>query len=231
MKRLLLLVGIAWSGWLHAQPVPFGLSVDRNHVRIQQPVKVLVNYGDEGLWCGLRIDLGDGDVRDLLLDGLPLTLTKQYAAAGRYVLRAQGHFVARGVKSALGCGVAARSLTVVVGERAVDAPDPGSVVGSKGEEGQREAQRERDQLGAEIAREREKADAEAAREHRKRDVELARERGKRDRDLRRETPNSEARDAPDARDAPVPAPLPPATVRRSPAPASSKPRDVTLKVF
>ena len=214
MKRLLLLVGIAWSGLLHAQPVPFGLSVDRNNVRVQQPVKVLFNYGSEGLWCGLRIDLGDGDVRDLLLDGLPLTLTKQYAAAGRYVLRAQGHFVARGIQSALGCSVAARSLTVVVGERAVDAPDPGSVAGSKGEEGQREAQRER-----------EKADAEAAREQRKRDAELARERGKRERELRRETPDS------DARDATVTAPVPPATLPRSPAPASSKPRDVTLKVF
>ena len=214
MKRLLLLVGIAWSGLLHAQPAPFGLSVDRNNVRIQQPVKVLFNYGSEGVWCGLRIDLGDGDVRDLLLDGLPLTLTKQYAAAGRYVLRAQGHFVARGIQSAPGCGVAARSLTVVVGERAVDAPDPGSVAGSKGEEGQREAQRER-----------EKADAEAAREQRKRDAELARERGKRDRELRRETPNS------DARDATVPAPVPPATLPRSPAPASGKSRDVTLRVF
>ena len=217
MKRLLLLVGIAWSGLLHAQPAPFGLSVDRNNVRIQQPVKVLFNYGSEGVWCGLRIDLGDGDVRDLLLDGLPLTLTKQYAAAGRYVLRAQGHFVARGIQSALGCGVAARSLTVVVGERAVDAPDPGSVAGSKGEEGQREAQRER-----------EKADAEAAREQRKRDAELARERGKRERELRRETPKSDARDA---RDATVPAPVPPATLPRSPAPASGKPRDVTLRVF
>ena len=217
MKRLLLLVGIAWSGLLHAQPAPFGLSVDRNNVRVQQPVKVLFNYGSEGLWCGLRIDLGDGDVRDLLLDGLPLTLTKQYAAAGRYVLRAQGHFVARGIQSAPGCGVAARSLTVVVGERAVDAPDPGSVAGSKGEEGQREAQRER-----------EKADAEAAREQRKRDAELARERGKRERELRRETPDSDARDA---RDATVTAPVPPATLPRSPAPASGKPRDVTLRVF
>ena len=217
MKRLLLLVGIAWSGLLHAQPAPFGVSVDRNNVRVQQPVKVLVNYGSEGLWCGLRIDLGDGDVRDLLLDGLPLTLTKQYAAAGRYVLRAQGHFVARGIQSAPGCGVAARSLTVVVGERAVDAPDTGSAAGSRGEEGQREAQRER-----------EKADAEAAREQRKRDAELARERGKRERELRRETPNSDARDA---RDATVPTPVPPATLPRSPAPASGKPRDVTLRVF
>ena len=225
MKRILLLVGIAWSGWLHAQPEPFGLSVDRNHVRIQQPVKVLVNYGDEGLWCGLRIDLGDGDVRDLLLDGLPLTLTKQYAAAGRYVLRAQGHFVARGVKSALGCGVAARSLTVVVGERAVDAPDPGSATGSRGGQGQREARRERDQLGAEFAREREEADAQAAREQRKRDAELARERDKREQELRRETPNR------DARVANVPAPVPPAPLPPGPAPAASKPRDGTLKVF
>ena len=225
MKRILLLVGIAWSGWLHAQPEPFGLSVDRNQVRIQQPVKVLVNYGDEGLWCGLRIDLGDGDVRDLLLDGLPLTLTKQYAAAGRYVLRAQGHFVARGVKSALGCGVAARSLTVVVGERAVDAPDPGSATGSRGGQGQREARRERDQLGAEFAREREEADAQAAREQRKRDAELARERDKREQELRRETPNR------DARVANVPAPVPPAPLPPGPAPAASKPRDGTLKVF
>lgn len=198
MKRKLLLVGLALSDFLQAQPLPFGLSVDRNYVQIGQPVKVVVNFEGESRWCGLRVDLGDGDVRDILVGDSPLIFTKQYAAAGRYVLRTQGRSVAHGIQPALGCVVARQSTTVVVGERGIEASssdDEGTKVGEK----KREAQRERQ----------------------KRDAEQARERGKREWEDRLEAPNR------DQDVAPVPAPTP----LRTAAPAQSKPRDGTLRVF
>ena len=159
MKRLLLLCAFQLSAVLHAQTVPYGLSVDINPVQAEQPVQVAVNFGAASRWCGLRVDLGDGDVRDIVVENFPLTLTKQYAAAGRYALRAQGRFVARGLSSAFACDGAPRALTLVVGER-----------GSE--------QRKRDD---ESAREQQKREAELARERAKRERERDRDTPKRDR--------------------------------------------------
>lgn len=207
MKKLLLLIAIALPGLLHAQSVPYGLSVDRDRIQTEQPVRVVVNFGAASRWCGLRVDFGDGDVRDIVVDDFPLILTKHYASAGRYVLRAQGRFVAQGISSALGCDGAPRALTLVVGER-----------GSE--------QQKRDD---ERAREQRKRDAATAREQEKREAELARERAKgereRERELRRDAPKR------DRGVANVPAPAPAETLPRVPAPPERKPLDGTLKVF
>lgn len=214
MKRLACLLGIALPGLLHAQPVPYGLSVDRDNVRIRQPVEVVVNFGAASRWCGLRVDLGDGDVRDILVDDFPLVLRKQYAAAGRYVVRAEGRFVLRGIQSAPGCVGAARALTVVVGEARSNAPGLRPDAATDEEQRTREDRDERDQRRAEASRERQR-----------RDAVLAAERGKRESEERRQAPNR------DFGRVTVPAPVPAATPPRTPEAASSKPRDGTLKVF
>mgnify|MGYP000208580637 FL=1 len=218
MNRLLCVVGLALPGLLpgllHAQAVPYGLSVDRDRLQTQQPVEVVVNFEAADRWCGLRVDMGDGDVRDILVEDFPLTITKQYAAAGRYVLRAQGRSMARGLRSALGCAGASRAVTVVVSDPGSDPPGSRPDAVSKAEQRQREAQREQDQR-----------DAELAREQLKRDAELARERGKRDREDRRDSPKRD----PDI--AVGPAPVPAATPRRPPAPGANGPRDRTLEAF
>lgn len=116
MKHLSLLAALMLPAGLHAQAVPYGLSVDRDNVRVQQTVRVVVNFEAASRWCGLRVDMGDGDVRDILVEDFPLTLTKQYLAPGRYVLRAQGRFMPRGITSALGCDGSARAVTVTVDE-------------------------------------------------------------------------------------------------------------------
>ena len=207
MNRFLLVVCIALPGLLpglmHAQAVPYGLSVDRDRLQTQQTVKVVVNFEAADRWCGLRVDLGDGDVRDIVVEDFPLTITKQYGAAGRYVLRAQGRSLARGLKSAQGCAGAARALTVVVSDPGSDPPGPRPDAVGKAEQRQREVQREQA----------------------KRDAELARERDKRDREDRRDSPKRD----PDI--AVGPEPVPAAIPRRPPAPVASKPRDRTLEMF
>ena len=211
MKRLLLLCAFELSTVLHAQTVPYGLSVDSNPVQAEQPVQVAVNFGAASRWCGLRVDLGDGDVRDIVVEDFPMTLTKQYATAGRYVLRAQGRFVARGLGSAFACDGAPRTLTLVVGER-----------GSE--------QRKRDN---EMDREQRKRDEERVREQEKREAELARERAKREQEPDRDRERKDGRDTPkrDRGVSNVPVPAPEATPPRVPAPPASRPRDGSLKVF
>ena len=211
MKRLLLLCAFELSTVLHAQTVPYGLSVDSNPVQAEQPVQVAVNFGAASRWCGLRVDLGDGDVRDIVVEDFPMTLTKQYATAGRYVLRAQGRFVARGLGSAFACDGAPRTLTLVVGER-----------GSE--------QRKRDN---EMDREQRKRDEERVREQEKREAELARERAKREQERDRDRERKDGRDTPkrDRGVSNVPVPAPEATPPRAPAPPASRPRDGSLKVF
>ena len=193
MKHALLLAAAALlPGSLQAQPAPYGLTVDRDTVRVQQAVKVVVNFEAASRWCGLRVDLGDGDVRDIVVEDFPLTLSKQYAAPGRYVLRAQGRFMPRGITSALGCDGSARAVTVTVDEA--------------GNEG-----RKRD---AETTREQRKRDEELAREQRKRDAEQARERDKRDREDRRAAPGRDARPTPAPAPSPTPVPAAPASKPR-----------------
>ncbi|MDP9932878.1 hypothetical protein [Variovorax paradoxus] len=132
MKKRLLIVALVLPGWLYAQ-VPYGLSVDRDSAQPQQAIKVTVNFEAASRWCGLRVDLGDGDVRDLLVDNFPLTLSKPYDTPGRYVLRAEGRFVLRGLTSALGCAGKARAVTVSVGELPRDAHSAGSDEDAKDE--------------------------------------------------------------------------------------------------
>ena len=211
MKRLLLLCAFQLSAVLHAQTVPYGLSVDSNPVRAEQPVQVAVNFGAASRWCGLRVDLGDGDLRDIVVEDFPMTLTKQYATAGRYVLRAQGRFVARGIGSAFACNGAPRALTLVVVERGGE-------------------QRKRDD---ERVREQQKRDDERVREQQKREAELARERAKRGLERDRDRERKDDRDTPkrDQGVANVPVPAPETTPPRAPAPSASRPRDGSLKVF
>lgn len=209
MKRLLLLCTFGLSTVLHAQTVPYGLSVDSNPVQAEQPVQVAVNFGAASRWCGLRVDLGDGDVRDIIVEDFPMTLTKQYAAAGRYVLRAQGRFVARGLGSAFACDGAPRSLTLVVGER-----------GS--EQLKRDNEKDREQR---------KRDDERVREQDKRETELARERAKREQERDRDRERKDDRDMPKRDRGVSNVPAPEATPPRAPAPSASRPRDGSLKVF
>ena len=83
MKRLLLTAGLALPHLLLFAQAPSGVSLDRDRLLVGETVTVVVNFEAATRWCGLRVDLGDGDVRDVKVEDFPLTLTKQYASAGR----------------------------------------------------------------------------------------------------------------------------------------------------
>jgi hypothetical protein len=91
------------------------VSFDQKRVAINQAVSVRVDFQNaEKPWCGLRINFGDGDTRDVRVEEVPLSLTKAYAAAGTYTLSLEGKTLIRGIKSAAPCGGELSSEQLVV---------------------------------------------------------------------------------------------------------------------
>ena len=88
---------------------PTGIVLERASALVNEPVKVVIDFAAADPWCGLRLDFGDGDVRDVVVEEFPLTVTKKYSSAGRYVLRAEGRALPRGLRSAAGCTGARRA--------------------------------------------------------------------------------------------------------------------------
>ena len=81
-----------------------GMTVNKEKVAIEEPFDLVVSFTDRGsVYCGLRVNFGDGEVRDVPIDHTPFTLSKKYAAAGRYKIQADGKFLPRGLKTAIGC--------------------------------------------------------------------------------------------------------------------------------
>ena len=120
-SALLTLAGLAASALAWAQ-VPYGLSSRAEVVAAQEAVRVDVNFEAASRWCGLHVDFGDGDVRELVVEDFPLRLDKRYERAGRYAVTATGRFVPRGMTSALACAGSARPITITVVERRNAAP-------------------------------------------------------------------------------------------------------------
>ena len=231
MKRLLLTAGLALPHLLFAQ-APSGVSLDRDRPLVGETVTVVVNFEAATRWCGLRVDLGDGDVRDVKVEDFPLTLTKQYASAGRYVIRAAGRAVPRGLLSVLPCTGRARTAALAVVEARRDEPLPprredlqGNSVDPKEVE-KKEDERRKHAERRELERqkqERKQRDDRDKREREKRDQAEERERARRADEAVRPPPTRQA----------APATLPHPAPRRAPppAPAASKPLDGSLKVF
>ena len=219
MKRLLLTAGLALPHLLFAQ-APSGVSLDSDRLLVGETVTVVVNFEAATRWCGLRVDLGDGDVRDVRVQDFPLTLTKQYASTGRFVIRAAGRALPRGLLSVLRCTGRARTAALEVVEIRRDEPvssrqldlQANGIVLKEIKKKYREGYRHEDasQHNGEI---------EFERAYGRHDHGGRREPVRRTSPLRRQPADRGPR--PDA--APSSAPLP--------APANSKPLDGSLKVF
>ena len=230
MKRLLLTAALALPHLLFAQ-APSGVSLDRDRLLVGATVTVVVNFEAATRWCGLRVDLGDGDVRDVKVEDFPLTLTKQYASAGRYVIRATGRAVPRGLLSVLPCTGRARTAALeVVEARRDESPSPrqenlrgNSVDPNDLEKKEDERRKHAERQERERQKQERRREDKDKREHEKRTQAEERERARR---------ASEAVRPPPARQA-VPATPPPPAPRRAPPPppAPSKPLDGSLKVF
>ena len=232
MKRFLLTAGLALPHLLFAQ-APSGVSLDRDRPLVGETVTVVVNFEAATRWCGLRVDLGDGDVRDLRVEDFPLTLTKQYASTGRYVIRATGRALPRGLLSVLPCTGRARTAALEVVEARRDEPLSPRQENLQGDSVDLKELRKKED---ERQKQAEKHERERQKQERKREDrdKREREREKRDQAEERERARraSEAVRQPPAHQAAPAAPPPPAPRRAAPpAPAASKPLDGSLKVF
>ena len=228
MKRLLLTAGLALPALLFAQ-APSGVSLDRDRLLVGDTVTVVVNFEAATRWCGLRVDFGDGDIRDEKVEDFPVTLTKQYASAGRYVVRATGRAVPRGLLSVLPCTGRPRTAALEVVQARRDEPpaprrddgvEPKEIEKKERERQRRAEKREREEQTQERRREQKSEREREQRDQRERE---RRERAERAVEANRRPPAREAASAttphPVQRRAPVP------------VPAASKPLDGSLKVF
>jgi len=86
------------------------LRLSRAEARVGEEVVVSLVLRSGGLapWCGLRVELGDGQTRDLRIGmngdaDLTSSLAVRHAAAGTYTVRATGRALLRGLRSAPAC--------------------------------------------------------------------------------------------------------------------------------
>jgi hypothetical protein len=71
-------------------------------------VSLVLRPAGPSVWCGLRVELGDGQTRDLRIGvngdaDLTPSLAVRHAAAGTYTVRATGRALLRGLRSAPAC--------------------------------------------------------------------------------------------------------------------------------
>lgn len=125
IKIACLFVGLAAAPFACAQQGGGigGIKLDSAKARVGQALRVTINHdGEAPAFCGMALDFGDGDVRDLKVEtnngGLPRTESKTYAKPGSYTIKAYG----KKVTSHLPClGKAEAGLSV-------EAPAPAAPV-------------------------------------------------------------------------------------------------------
>jgi hypothetical protein len=121
MKPLALVVAVAATTAALLLPMrsaaqPTGILLEPGGAVVNRPTKVVIDFAAAERWCGLRVDFGDGDVSDLLVEQFPLTIVRRYTAAGRYMVRAEGRALLRGAAFSPPCTGARRSALITVAE-------------------------------------------------------------------------------------------------------------------
>jgi hypothetical protein len=104
---------------------PTGILLEPGGAVVNRPTKVVIDFAAADRWCGLRVDFGDGDVSDLLVEQFPLTIVRRYTAPGRYMVRAEGRLLMRGMASSPPCTGARRSALITVAESSGNQSAPG----------------------------------------------------------------------------------------------------------
>ena len=140
------------------------MSASNSHPPVGDEVEFVIDLAGQGSpWCGLEINFGDGEFREVRVDANPLKVKKLYRVPGNYAVRAQGSFVRRGLRSTFACQGGPQTVLV-------DVVDPAVALRAKREledKQQALARRERDvqereqQIAAQQRREREEAAAKA----------------------------------------------------------------------
>lgn len=118
--RSLLLAGASLAVMSSSQAQTVTRLAMKDRIPAGAQVQLSVEFQPSGNnWCGLNIDWGNGERRDIRLGDddfktSPAVLRYTYPNPGNYVIVAKGTFLRRGLKSAGECTVAARALQVTV---------------------------------------------------------------------------------------------------------------------
>ncbi len=93
--------------------------VQKSPIQIGGEVVVTVNFLGEKNKCGLRIDFGNGEQRDIRIGNngdrdFPLLLSHRYPAAGNFTIRVSGASLTRGFNSVSACAGVERTAQVIV---------------------------------------------------------------------------------------------------------------------
>jgi hypothetical protein len=109
-----------WAGAAHGQTLK-ALRVAGETIVVGDTAFVEVELAAAGgaVWCGLRIDFGNGATRDIRVGDndkadLALRVPIQYGSPGEYLVKVSGRLLSRGLRSASPCEGEARSTLVRV---------------------------------------------------------------------------------------------------------------------
>ena len=138
IKSLALAIGISFAGTALAAGGIGSVKIEPAAAKAGQEIKVTVAAeGEAPGFCGLAIDFGDGDSRDIKIDSgeakFPVTIAKTYAKAGNYSVKAYGkkittHFPCAG-KAEAALTVAAAAPAVAAGAAAAPTAAPACPTG------------------------------------------------------------------------------------------------------
>ncbi len=79
------------------------ISFDSAPASANQPVKIIIRSEGTASGCGLEVNLGDGNVRNVRADEFPVTVEHTYADSGQFSISVTGKFLVRGLRSLPAC--------------------------------------------------------------------------------------------------------------------------------
>lgn len=114
-----------------------GVRVETPQPQPGKPLVILVEIDkgqNESIGCGANINFGDGNTRDLRVEGavFPLRVDHVYAAPGSFAVTVQGKGLTRGLRSLSACRGSARSAVAQIGGAGpgVAQPNPAAASGA-----------------------------------------------------------------------------------------------------
>jgi hypothetical protein len=91
------------------------ITIEPKNPTLNQPFKITINSNGETPACGLQINLGDGNTRDVRVEKFPIILEHTYSKEGNFSLAVNGKMIMRGLSSMFPCGGDSKTLAIDVG--------------------------------------------------------------------------------------------------------------------
>jgi len=91
------------------------ISIEPKNPTLNQPFKITINSNADTPACGLQINLGDGNTRDIRVEKFPVVVDHTYAKEGNFAIAVNGKMIMRGLSSLFPCGGETKTLAVGIG--------------------------------------------------------------------------------------------------------------------